>query len=111
MNNEYIPLYFPGFENYPKNKSELIIGLEDKIKYCESNKEKKEMKVIGEKIKSGLKWLKNSVKDRDIPSLKGLDYYRLGVTYNNVFSVQVWSRINEKEKISYKKKIILISKE
>lgn len=108
MNNEYIPLYFPGFENFPQNKTDLISGLNEKIKYCKKQTSNKNLQIIAKKMITGVEWL-SSLPDDSIPNLSGLDYYRLGVTANNIFSVQIWQRLNNRDKMSIKKKIIIIS--
>ena len=108
MNSEYIPLYFPGFENFPQNKKELITGLEEKIAYCKSKNDNKSLKIIADKMTLGVEWLK-SISENMIPQLSGLEYYRLGVTNENIFSIQIWQRLNKKDKLSFKKNILIIS--
>lgn len=108
MNNEYIPLYFPGFENFPQNKNDLISGLNEKIDYCKRQTSNKSLQIISDKMILGVEWLK-SLSDDLIPQLFDLYYYRLGVTATNIFSVQIWQRLNNRDKMSIKEKIIIIS--
>lgn len=108
MNNEYIPLYFPGFENFPQTKKDLIKGLKEKIDYCKRETSNRYLQIIADKMVLGVEWL-NSLSDDLIPQLSDLEYYRLGVTATNIFSVQIWQRLNNKDKLSIQKKIIIIS--
>lgn len=106
--NEYLPLNIFEFENFPQTKENLISGLNEKIDYFRKENSNKNLQNFMDKILLGVNWL-NSLPDDSIPQLNDLEYYRLGVTSTNIFSVQIWQRFNKKEKISVKKEIIKTS--
>lgn len=110
MEKDYKTLYISGLENFPKNKDELIAGLENKKIYCKLYKGEKELDILSKRIDLILKWIKRKVNERYIPHLTDNDFYRVGYTEKNDFSIQIWTKYNEKDKISYKKDILYVSK-
>lgn len=107
MNNEYVPLIDFQLETFPKTKKDLINELNEKIAYYKKQKPNTNLNNYLNKISSGVNWLE-SLSDNSIPELNNLEYYKLGFTPANIYSLQVWQKHN-KEKISVKKKIIKIS--